>query len=114
MSTAALHGGFASGPRLRLTKRGRSVFTALAAIPLALAAFAFAINGGGAVAGAEGGQPLETVVVQPGESLWQLAESIAPSADPRDVIHEVMKLNGMTAPDVFAGQELDIPSAYSR
>ena len=35
---------------LRLTRRGRAVITTLAAVPLVIGAFVFAINGGGAVA----------------------------------------------------------------
>lgn len=131
MSTAALHSSFRPNPRdgsrggvvgpaphrprLRLTRRGRLLFTILAAIPLVIAALAFALNGGGAIAGIEGsGQPLEVVTVQPGSSLWELAETLAPGADPRDVIHEIMQLNALSSPALFAGQQLDIPAAYSR
>jgi LysM repeat protein len=130
MSTAALHGSFGSvpraatptrsvrattaQPRLHLTRRGRSVLTTLAAIPLVLAAFAFVINGGGATATLEGSKvPFEYVTVQPGQSLWQIAETVAPAADPRDVILEFMSLNGLDSSDIVAGQELAIPVAYS-
>lgn len=100
-------------PRLRLTKRGRSLLTTFASLPLAVAAFAFALNGGGAVATLEGSDiPFEYVTVESGQSLWLLAEQLAPNADPRDVIHAIVQLNGLESSDVFAGQELAIPAQY--
>lgn len=102
-------------PRLHLTKRGRSVFTALAATPLVIAALFFALNGGGATASLNGSDvAFEYVTVDAGETLWQLAESIAPAADPRDVIAEIMTLNQLQSSDVFAGQELAIPAQYAK
>jgi hypothetical protein len=128
MSTATLHGsplhgglgGFGlpaaapAGPRLRLTKRGRSVLTTLAALPLVIAAFVVALNGGGATASLDGSDvAFQFVTVESGQSLWQIAESIAPASDPRDVIFEIIRLNGLQSPDVLAGEELAIPAAYS-
>ena len=100
-------------PRLRLTKRGRSVLMTLAATPLVIAALVFALNGGMATATLEGsGAEFHTVTVGSGDTLWALAESIAPSADPRDVIIDIMKLNGLQSADVLAGQQLAIPAKY--
>ena len=101
-----------AAPRLRLTKRGRGVLTFLAATPLVIAAFLFALNGGGATASLEGSDvPFEYVTVEPGQSLWQLAEDIAPQSDPRDVIAQIMQLNQLEGADVYAGQELAIPAS---
>ncbi|MCU1441506.1 MAG: hypothetical protein JWP85_2503 [Rhodoglobus sp.] len=103
-----------AAPKLRLTQRGRAVLTVLAATPLVVAALLFALNGGGATASLEGSNvPFQYVTVESGQSLWQLAEEIAPRADPRDVIAEFVKLNALTSPDVFAGQELAIPAQYA-
>ena len=100
-------------PRLHLTKRGRNVFTALAATPLVIAALFFALNGGMATASLEGSAAdFQYVTVETGQSLWQLAETIAPTSDPRDVIVEIMKLNQLQSADVFAGQEVAIPAQY--
>src|SRR5690554_5293682 len=55
-------------PRLRLTRRGRVVFTTLAATPLVLAALAFALNGGMATATVEAGST-DYVTVLSGQSL---------------------------------------------
>ena len=114
MTTGHVSQGFTT-PRLRLTKRGRGVLTFLAATPLVIAAFVFALNGGGATASLDGSSvPFEYVTVQSGQSLWQLAEEIAPRSDPRDVIAQLVQLNQLETADVYAGQELAIPTAYAK
>ncbi|NQX12992.1 LysM peptidoglycan-binding domain-containing protein [Microbacteriaceae bacterium VKM Ac-2855] len=100
--------------RLRLTRRGRAVFTALAAAPIVLGAFGLALNGGGALASGEtGAAEFEYVTVHAGESLWSLAEEIAPSADPRDVIDSIVSLNQLTSAMLEPGQRLAVPTAYA-
>ncbi|MHB1171702.1 MAG: LysM peptidoglycan-binding domain-containing protein [Lacisediminihabitans sp.] len=111
MSTAVLG---RSVPGLRLTKRGRRVFTAFAALPLVIAALVFALNGGVATATDHGSSTrLQYVTVEAGQSLWQLAETIAPTADPRDVISDLVHLNQLAGTDVQPGQQLAIPAQYS-
>lgn len=100
--------------RLRLTRRGRAVFTALAAVPVVLGAFGLALNGGGALASGAGSEVrFEYVTVDAGESLWSLAEQIAPSADPRDVIDAIVSLNQLTTAMLEPGQRLAVPAAYT-
>lgn len=102
--------------RLRLTVRGRRVLATVAATP-AIAALAVAmLSGGGALASGDAGAAagsFETVTVLPGESLWTIAQDIAPESDPRDVIHEIVTLNALPSSAVDAGQSLAIPVAYS-
>lgn len=117
MSTVVIGSGFArpaalrpASPRLRLTKRGRGVLTFLAATPLVIAAFVFALNGGGATASLEGSNvPFEYVTVESGQSLWQIAESVAPQSDPREVIAQLIEFNQLSGSDISAGQQLAIP-----
>ncbi|MGV8881931.1 MAG: LysM peptidoglycan-binding domain-containing protein [Rhodoglobus sp.] len=98
-------------PRLRLTKRGRGVLMTVAATPLVIAAFLFALNGTPATASLEGSSAGFTyLTVESGQSLWQLAEDLAPTADPRDTIAEIMTLNQLESADVFAGQEIALPA----
>jgi len=100
---------------LRLTARGRAVFTTLAAIPVVIAAALFALNGGGANAVQDVAVPggsYEYVTVEAGESLWALATDIAPEADPRDVISDILSFNGMSSSQIQPGQQLAIPSQY--
>jgi hypothetical protein len=100
--------------RLRITRRGRIVLTALVAAPLALGAGLVALNGGAAVASKDAsGATFEYVTVSSGQSLWDLAEEIAPSADPRDVIASVVDLNRLPTSDVAAGQQLAVPAEYA-
>ena len=102
-----------AAPRLRLTKRGRVVFTTLASLPVVAAVMFFALNGGGATATSSSGAALEEITLQAGQSLWQLAEDIAPHDDPRDVISDIMAVNQLESGSVQAGQRLMLPSEYS-
>jgi hypothetical protein len=122
MSTIAFGSGYAprsiaaqaKPPRLRLTPRGRRVLLTLAATPLVIAALFFALNGGGATATLSGStQEFTYVTVEAGQSLWQLAEQLAPNADPREVIARIVQLNQLESSDVGAGQELAIPMEYA-
>lgn len=122
MSTTAM-GSFHSIPalpvgartRLRLTRRGRAVLTALLALPLVIGAVVFALNGGGAVATSEQTHvSFQHVTVESGDSLWAVAERIAPSADPRDVIADLVQLNGLDSSGVVSpGQQLAVPTKYA-
>ncbi len=104
----------AAKPRLRITARGRSVVATLIATPFALAVMLFSINGGAATASLDGATTsFEYVTVDAGESLWQLAESIAPTVDPRDVIAQIVQLNQLASSEVYAGQELALPPQYA-
>jgi hypothetical protein len=121
MSAASIGFGYAAPVRgagkshLRLTKRGRRVFTTLAAVPLVVAAFFYALNGGTATAtmDAAPAQSYEYVTIAPGESLWQIASDIAPQADPRDVVYDILQFNGMSSAELFPGQRLAIPTKYT-
>jgi hypothetical protein len=100
--------------RLRLTRRGRAVFTSLAAIPLVLWALVAVLSAGGAAADAEGagvGAGLAYVTVDAGATLWEIAVAVDPSADPRDVIDEIVRLNGLDGAVIEPGQRLAVPNA---
>ncbi|WP_437582180.1 hypothetical protein ACSAGD_07950 [Paramicrobacterium sp. CJ85] len=99
--------------RLRLTARGRGVVTALATIPF-VAALAFGSFHASSASASDtsADATFEYVTMLHGESLWQLAERIAPSADPRDVVAEIMQLNQLETSSIGAGERLAIPSQY--
>ncbi|RPE79123.1 LysM domain-containing protein [Curtobacterium sp. PhB137] len=103
--------------RLRLTRRGRIVFTTLAALPLLIVVAFFVLNGGQASAGdaAAGGArtQFDKVTIQPGETLWQLAEDTAPNADPRDFVQDVISLNALDGSGLQAGEQIAIPTKYT-
>ena len=117
MSAVGMDFGFdLPRPHLRLTKRGRTVFTTLAAIPLIIAAAMVGLNGGGATATqdvAVAGGNYEYVTVEAGQSLWALATDIAPASDPRDVVEDILAFNGMSSAQIFPGQQLALPDQYA-
>ncbi|MBW9109831.1 LysM peptidoglycan-binding domain-containing protein [Microbacterium trichothecenolyticum] len=103
--------------RLRLTVRGRRVLAVLAALPAVVALSVAVLGGGAALASRDAGAPagsFTTVTVAPGESLWTIAEDVAPDRDPRDVVDELVRLNALETVLVQAGQRLAIPAAYDR
>ncbi|WP_026374086.1 hypothetical protein [Agrococcus lahaulensis] len=110
--------GAAPMPRLRMTARGRRALAMLVAAPvLAVGALAGAGLIGDAVTGAVASSSTSTadfehITVVPGQSLWQIAEAIAPEADPRDVIAEIELLNGI-AGAIQPGERLAIPARYA-
>lgn len=120
MSTAIItgttvhHGSAPVRTRLSLTRRGRVVLTLLAAVPLVIGIALAVLNGGQASAGNESAHvTFETVTVQPGETLWQLAQEEAPNSDPRDFVQDVVSLNNLDGAGLQAGQQLAIPTKYT-
>ncbi|MFJ6534443.1 LysM peptidoglycan-binding domain-containing protein [Microbacterium sp. NPDC091662] len=100
--------------RLRLTTRGRAVLLAFASVPLAIGIAFAALSGGSAIAsGADSAAvSVETVTVMPGDTLWSIATSVAPDADPRDVIGEISRMNLLRGGELQIGQTLAIPAQY--
>ncbi|MGO2682595.1 MAG: LysM peptidoglycan-binding domain-containing protein [Microbacterium sp.] len=100
--------------RLRMTARGRRVLVALAALPLAAGLAFAAISGGSAIASGDtvATADFATVTVLPGDTLWSIAESVAPASDPRTVISAIERLNALGAGALQVGQELAVPAAY--
>jgi LysM repeat protein len=52
----------------------------------------------------------DTVTVAPGETLWDIASSRYPGADPRQKVFEIEQLNGLSGPGIEAGQHLRLPA----
>ncbi|KQM60172.1 MULTISPECIES: LysM peptidoglycan-binding domain-containing protein [unclassified Agreia] len=103
--------------RLRITRRGRVVLAALASIPVVAVVTAVALFGANSavadgVASSGATQAFDYVTVQAGETLWGLAEEIAPTADPRDVIADIVSLNQLPSAEVQPGQRLAVPDEY--
>lgn len=117
MTTIAMTSVRSSGTtRLRLTVRGRRVLAAAAAFPAAAALALAVVGGSAAIATPDAGMPVgsfETVTVAAGESLWSIAQDIAPSADPRDVVSAIERLNALEGGTLTAGQKLSVPAEYA-
>ena len=98
-----------------LTARGRfvvrAVVTALAAV-LALGVLGF---GKDVAIAALSNASVNTVashsvVVKPGETLWQIAARELPGADTRDSVARIRTLNALEGRSIQAGQTLAIPA----
>ena len=94
-------------PRLRLSRRGRAVLVLLW-IAAAAVVLTVAINRVQTLTSSTpvpAGAPAQ-VTVAPGETLWSIAERVAPASDPRVVVAEIRRLNGMGTGELRAGQVL--------
>lgn len=59
-------------------------------------------------------RPFETVwshVVQPGETLWQLARQAASDEDPREVVDRLIEANRLDGGHIIPGQQLVLPAS---
>ncbi len=114
-----LQGGADAGPSPAVYRRRRVV-----ALILAVALVVVAMAGIRAVlrplTGSDDGRPLsaldasapvpagtETLLVQPGESLWDIARDLQPTGDLRPLVDELAALNGGAT--LEAGQNLVLP-----
>lgn len=97
---------------LRLTRRGRLALVLLSVL-LGLAVWSVSAKAFASEPG--GGVEVQTVTVQPGETLWRLAAGVAESGeDVRDVVQEIQELNGMESAAVRAGEQLLLPVSTGR
>jgi Tfp pilus assembly protein FimV len=91
---------------LRLTRRGRALVVLVVAA-LLLAAFSLGRVSTQAVSDAP---PTPAhVTVRDGETLWQVASRIAPHQDPRPIVAQIERLNGLDGAGLRAGQDLLVP-----
>jgi LysM repeat protein len=97
---------------LRLTRRGRHVVRAGVVLLMLLLMTVAALGLARGASAADGPVPRVTVVthvVLPGETLWGIAQQVAPDDDPRDTVARIVEFNAMTSPAVQAGQRLALP-----
>lgn len=99
-------------PRLRLTRRGRLAVTLSAAAATVVLAVTVlpAVSAGVAAAFSPTPAPVTTVVVEPGQSLWHIAQATAPGGDTASVVARIADANGITSADELRpGQRLTVP-----
>ena len=102
-------------PPLRLTRRGRIVLIGIPLVLLAALLLSLAGFFNSPAKASDSAADLETtsavtVTVQPGQSLWGIAATVAPERDARDVVADIVQLNNLEAARVVPGQALFIPS----
>ena len=98
-------------PATHLTRRGRLLVTALTLL-LLVAAAVLLTGGMPATAGTDRPTAVtaQRVTVAPGETLWQIAERVAPGTDPRETVAQILELNGLQTAQVQVGTALLLPS----
>lgn len=94
--------------RLRLTRRARLLATVVTlALGVAIGSWL-----GPLLTGREGDLQLagvQSVVVQPGDTLWSIAQDVAGSADVRGVVDRIQEVNGLHGTVLQPGQVLELP-----
>ncbi|HSF26865.1 MAG TPA: LysM peptidoglycan-binding domain-containing protein [Actinomycetes bacterium] len=99
--------------RLRLTRRGRAVRAVVLVLALTLVFLVVSALGHSVVSASTSesgeGPALRALVVQPGQTLWQIAGQVAPDADPRDTVVRLERLNGLDGALIQVGQRLLVP-----
>ena len=101
------------GTKTVLTRRGQVVIGlliaafALGALSLVVAVFAPSASAATSTESVR----TEVVVVQPGQTLWQIATDLDPSSDPREIIERILDLNSLSnEAQIHAGQALILPN----
>jgi nucleoid-associated protein YgaU len=94
---------------VRLTRRGQLVLAMLFVV-VAMTVLALVGPRSAAVPGDAKLEPVRTVQVQPGQTLWDIARQVAPDQDPRAVVDAIVDLNALSDPGALqVGQRLGIP-----
>jgi hypothetical protein len=97
---------------VRLTRRGRIAVGVLSALfLLVVMVVSGRMTADAGTAAGDQGRATGVVVVQPGESLWQIAKAIAPQTDPRATVTLLRELNGLGDSVVVPGQSIVVPVA---
>ena len=97
----------------RLTRRGELLIRRVTAVLVVLAVVGVLTALTVGVAGLVRPTPVasQVVVVQPGQSLWEIAdEHTSAGRDVRDQIERIRSLNGLSGAGVQAGQRLIVPN----
>ena len=95
---------------VRLTRRGR-VVVFVAGLLLLLGMGLLISNGAGAALHAGTPESTHSIVVAPGDTLWELAsEAAGADGDVRSMIDHIEKINGLAGASLSAGQTLRIPN----
>ena len=97
---------------VRLTARGRlALLVASSVFLLLVVLFSGQLSADAGTSAGQQGRATGVVVVQPGETLWQIAREVAPQADPRETVALIRSLNGLDDSSIEAGQSIVVPMA---
>jgi nucleoid-associated protein YgaU len=101
---------------LRLTRRGRRLARTLVLVLAVLTVLVVSFvgrSGVGQASDAPATSATTTVVVQPGQTLWQVARAVSKDADPRETLARIQELNNLPGAGavIRPGQQLVVPAA---
>lgn len=92
-----------------LTPAARKFMRSAVIVAIASVSFFGFVNGANASGSFGAKANFEYITVSAGETLWSMADRLAPNSDPRDWIQEVVNLNGLTSAELKPGQRIAIP-----
>lgn len=97
-------------PDWRLTRRGRVLLLGVLAVLLtaALVGWGAARSGLASTGSGHGGHA--TVIVVEGDTVWSIAAHVAPRADRRTVVRQIIATNHLHGPHIEPGQHLIVPA----
>jgi nucleoid-associated protein YgaU len=94
---------------LRLTRRGRAVLLSVLVGAAVVGGLTVGQNPSAASGAAAPPRSYTYVVVEPGDTLWQIARRAAPGVDPRITIGRIRDLNALPGVDIQTGQRIALP-----
>ncbi|MCC3312163.1 LysM peptidoglycan-binding domain-containing protein [Nocardia africana] len=102
----------ARGPHpIQRVEQARIGLATLAATALLTAAAVCGLLGVAQLRDTDSPASTQTVQVQPGESMSDLAERVAPGVPVRDTVARIVELNGLRGTEVAAGRTLVVPAS---
>ena len=121
MAVLALSPSMPSSPvsqvstRTVLTARGRRVAAgALVVLAVLLSYMLSGLVSAAVAASADAPAPAHhaVVVVEPGDTLWSIAQELSPEGDPRELVDRIATLNALSSDSQLqVGQTLAVPSS---
>ena len=114
MSTAVINGslnGFAPTKTRRSRRANIRLARALVLLSLTVvfgAGFAMQAGAGSKVVPTKADSYV-VVTVAPGESVWSIAKALNSNGDVRDLVDQIIKVNGLASADVVAGTKIRVP-----
>jgi nucleoid-associated protein YgaU len=110
---SGIHGGGAPEMRAsgrRLTRRGRVLLLAVLTLLLTAALVGWGAARSGLASTGTGRHGDTTVIVAEGDTVWSIAAQVAPRADRRTVVRQIIATNHLHGPHIEPGQRLVVPA----